>query len=715
MTIFDIFSKYQLTANQQDLVKKLDVFLTNKSQECFLLQGYAGTGKTFITKGLTEYFKAQHRRYILAAPTGKASKVISQKTSVPAYTIHKTIYSDKDIKEYKTDKLDGTETYKFYYELRVNDDDAQTVYIIDEASMIADVYQEDEFFRFGSGFVLKDLLKYINIDNNNHNKKIIFIGDNAQLPPVGMKFSPALSSQYLSKNYGLTTTAYELTEVVRQSKSSGILQNSITLRNTLKDRMFNTLDIKLNYDDVTHVEHTDLLPEYLKACDNKISDEAIIIAHSNNYVKKYNDRIREVFFPGNKEIAVDDKVMATSNSKYQILISNGDFGIVKSISQYPEQRTITLKTKNKESNEVHKIEVPLSFRSVVIEFIDLEGHPHNIECKIIENLLYSSEPKLSSDQNKAIYIDFVTRHPGLKPGTPDFKGAIQRDPYFNSLKIKFGYAITCHKAQGSEWNQVFINCDSHTNKMSEGYFRWLYTAITRASKKLYTLDEPHYKYGSTMKHIRQQNTNRIIEMKKTPSQSIEVNNKQELFGISSEDIFLLTLLSKVKELTEPKKIKIVDIQHYEYHEVYSFKYNNNQAEIKIYYNGKNIISHINKTHNTKLSDGLLRVLQPLEKLMIGTVQTENNKNCVISFTEDFLKKQYEFLTSLGREKAILVNNVAHHNYLEKYFFKREDEFAVFDFYYNGKKQFTHWTPESGKSNSKALINDIVSMIEEFIV
>jgi len=192
ITLHDAFATYELTSGQTELVNHLSDFLTNRQQGVFLLKGYAGTGKTFITKGLTEFFRATRRNYTLAAPTGKASRVIAEKTGSDAYTIHKTIYSFKDIEEYKQQELGGSETYKFYTKLSVNEDSVDTVYIIDEASMVSNQYQEEEFFRFGSGFLLQDFLEYVNLDHNDHHKKVIFIGDNAQLPPVGMKFSPAL-------------------------------------------------------------------------------------------------------------------------------------------------------------------------------------------------------------------------------------------------------------------------------------------------------------------------------------------------------------------------------------------------------------------------------------------------------------------------------------------------------------------------------------------
>ena len=263
ITLEDIYLDYQLNSGQQELVKELDDFLKNLDSHVFLLKGYAGTGKTFITKGLTEHLTSIGRKFILAAPTGKAAKVIKEKTKNEAFTIHKSIYSYQDLKEYKVENIDGTETFKFYFDLNDNTHDANTIYIIDEASMIGDVNQEGEFFRFGSGRLLSDLVKYINIDHNDHNKKIIFIGDTAQLPPIKMNFSPALDSTYLEKEFNLKCNSYELTEIMRQNTNSGIVENSLTIRESIRRNTYNQLDINLNFEDTQHVEHENLLGQYL--------------------------------------------------------------------------------------------------------------------------------------------------------------------------------------------------------------------------------------------------------------------------------------------------------------------------------------------------------------------------------------------------------------------------------------------------------------------
>ena len=307
--------------------------------------------------------------------------------------MHRTIYSFKDIREYKDADVDGTETYKFYAELSVNELPADTVFIVDEASMVSDAYSEAEFFRFGSGYILRDFLKYVNLDHNDHRKKVIFIGDDAQLPPVGMSFSPALDEKYLLREHSVRSTSYELTEVVRQKADSGVMGNSIALRNSLKKRVFNQLSVDFSTPDVQPVSHGDLMDRYLESCGGMINGESIVIAYSNADVAAYNRRIREHFFPGYEYVQAGDKVMAVSNSNaYGFFISNGDFGIVREVLGTTERRPVTIKRRNEETGQVESVSISLEFKDVVVGFRDLDGNAKFFEAKIIESLLYSDLP-----------------------------------------------------------------------------------------------------------------------------------------------------------------------------------------------------------------------------------------------------------------------------------------------------------------------------------
>ena len=735
ISIEDVFSEYTLNNGQAELVKRLGVFLSTNTESTFLLRGYAGTGKTFITKGLTEYFRSIGRNYILAAPTGKASKVIAKKTESPAFTIHKTIYSFKDVAEYRDHEIDGTETYKFYAELAVNEMSADTVFIVDEASMVADVHSEAEFFRFGSGYLLRDFFKFVNLDHNDHRKKVIFIGDDAQLPPVGMNFSPALDANYLYREHSVRSTSYELTEVVRQKTDSGIMRNSIKLREALLNGVFNQLTVDLNYPDVTKVEYSDFMDRYLDSCDGIINGESIVIAHSNADVAAYNRRVREHFFPGCPEITAGDKVIAVNNSNaYGFFISNGDFGLIQQVLGTTEQRPITLKRKNEDTGDVESIQVSLAFRDVRIGFKDQEGNPQYFESKILEGLLDSDQAALSSDENKALYLDFCMRNNHLKRRSLEFKNTLMSDPYFNALRLKYGYAITCHKAQGSEWNKVFVKCKTNQSYLSAAYFRWFYTAITRASQKLYLLDPPNIKLGSGIKivsspgialpeGITKDESTVIVEASTTNlsskaplnqvlDDSSVRNHKTEAvrddvaktFDIPAGAGFLLALLRCVHKLINDTGIIIDDIVHNQYQEAYFFRSGDDIARVDIGYNGKQRVTKLTAAHQTALAVNMIGLLDPLKNMPIATLADVPTN--LFSFEEDFLNELHHRLIQITHERGISIQNVIRHQWNLRYHFTRGSEVAVYDIYFNGKNCFTKCQPVLTACSPCSLVRDV---------
>lgn len=718
ISIHDTFTEYTLNDGQAELVNRLDQFLGNKAESVFLLKGYAGTGKTFITKGLTEYFRAIGRNYVLAAPTGKASKVIANKTKSPAYTIHKTIYSFKDIVEYRDDDVDGTETFKFYAQLGVNGLSADTVYIVDEASMIPDIYQEAEFFRFGTGYLLADFLKFVNLDHNDHSKKVIFIGDDAQLPPVGMNFSPALNADYLFREHHVRSTGFELTEVVRQKSESGVIANAIPLRKALQAGIFNQLDVDLNYPDVAKVEYHDLMPRYLESCGNKINGESIIIAHSNSDVADYNRRIREHFFPGDEEVVAGDKVMAVVNSDSSgFFISNGDFGLIRRVLGNPEKRMITIKRKVPYSKDVEEIVVPLMFRDVVVGFKDIEGVSKSFQTKIFEELLYSNDPSLSSDQSKALYLDFCIRNKPLPRKSVEFKHLLKTDPYFNALRLKFGYAITCHKAQGSEWNHVFVKCKSYQSQLTADYFRWFYTAITRTAQKLYLLDPPHLKPWGEIKLVPNpgiglspQSTTRairplpvLVEADVSQTAIVGATDGLETYGIPKNAPFLLAVLKEIRKLLDGKDVVVDSIVHNLYQEAYLFKRGGEFARLNIGYNRRNKVT-LTAPQLTELSAELVEILSPLHRALIVIVPAELIHK--VRFEKPFLNDFHQKVLSLFAESCITIQNVVEQQWSQRYTFTRDGEVAVYDIYYNGRSQFGNCQPLITACSPGALVSEV---------
>jgi len=699
---------YKLTNDQTELVLELERFI-NSSSSVFLLKGYAGTGKTFMMKGLTDFFVNTNRSFKMAAPTGRAAKVISQKTKHKAYTIHKSIYSSKDLKEFKTKDESGTETFKFYYELKNNEDPLNTVYIIDESSMLSNVYSEGEFFRFGSGYLLKDLLKFINIDNNDQDKKIIFIGDNAQLPPVNMNFSPALDSNYLKENYNIYSSEFELTEVLRQNTNSGILHNATKLRQSLKSNLFNQIDIETDFEDITKTKHEELLAKYLKACNNTIDDDTIIIAYSNSSVKEYNDFVRNHFFPNQKSVSVGDKIILVSNNyNYpQMELLNGDFGYVKEVSPTSENRTIKLKKKNSK-NETIEISVPLKFRNLVITFTDNDFQEQDIQCKIIENLLYSNQRDLSSDELKAIYIDFKIRNPKLKSGTKEFKDAIRSDVYFNSLRIKFGYAVTCHKAQGGEWKNTFLNCKTSMGYFNSSYFRWLYTGITRAKEILFTIDEPNFKIGS---NLRPPKTENLIPRQDIIVLNNDISEIEIPFDFTKESPFIKHIFLTVNDYIKDENITISNIRHTKHLEHYTFTQGNETETFKIHYNGQNKLTTIEKPSNSSefVENIFVKLTELQNKIIVIEDKETVREDSVFIFDQPFLEEFYKVINAKLEPSDIEITDIIHNQWHEIYVFRKNGFSASYKFWYNGKSIFRK--TEIIQNQTTGLTEEINSLLQ----
>jgi len=707
MSLYKYFTNYKLTNDQKKLIEKLDDFIRNENQ-CFIIKGYAGTGKTFILKGLIEYLKNLHIYTVLAAPTGRAAKVMNDYTKSNAYTIHKTIYSMNDIEKINESNYENDEILIYSYKIRCNEDPIYTIYIIDEASMISDTYNNVDFFRFGSGYLLSDLIAYMNLNNFNK-RKVIFLGDNAQLPPINMNFSPALDEEYLKNKFNLKVDSYQLVEVIRQKEDSGILYNASYIRNALNENTFNQIDIKTDFNDLKSIKPDAILDTYLKVCNKPEDEDTIIITYSNAFSKEYNDLIRSYFFPNQKDLAPNDKVIVLHNNyNYPIDLLNGDFGKILYVSPKVEKRKITIKIKN-EKGETKKKEIILSFRDVIIEFKNYNT-PYELNCKIIENTLFSDRRDLSLDEIIALFIDFKIRNPKLDVRTDEFKYYLKNDPYFNALRLKFGYAITCHKAQGGEWKNVFVDCKTNMGCFNSHYFRWLYTALTRAKRNLFVINEPHYKFGDTL----QQPEN--IDL--TPREDIiiihpEFIDFESYFDFPDNNEISRNIFYAIFKLTKNKGVSISNIENKLFHDIYHFNKKDIKSRIIIYYNKDGRISSIKNIENNSFSKELIDILKIIEnkKIIIDEAKTEEKSIPEFTFTEKFLEDFFKFISSKLQANNIKIIDIKNYPYMQRYVFQKGAFTAEIDFYYNSKKQFTRTIPQKNKSTSTELLNEIFELIK----
>lgn len=706
ISLMDCYNEYVLTEGQKVLIDKLSQFFNDKENNVFLLKGYAGTGKTFIMKGVSDYLSLMNRGCALIAPTGKAAKVLANKTGKIATTIHSKIYNLGDLIEYEDEE--NPNTYKFYANLKVNEDSSNNVYIIDESSMISDIYSDSEFIRFGSGYLLRDLMKYINLDQNNHTKKVIFIGDDAQLPPIGMNLSPALSSVYILDKFNIETVEYELTDVVRQKLESGVIKNALKIRDSIYKNEFNRLCIEFKNNDIHKINEKESIRTYLESCEHKINGESIVIAYSNADVNTYNMAIRQYFFPSQEIICKGDKVMAIRNREIDNLrISNGDFGLIRWVNPNNEERKITLRKKLKDG-KIDTQEINLQFREVEIGFRNEIGHPVFIKTKIIENVLYSDCAQLSSEEQKALYIDFCIRNPELsyRKNRNEFKNALLADSYFNALPIKFGYAITCHKAQGSEWNNVIVKCDTHQNKLTKEYFRWFYTAITRTAKHLYLIDPPEISLGGNIKlvgDIGKKEKNKVVSTEtQQVSYGIRLSKFNDLNDISK------SIYNKIIPILTSLEVTEVNIEERPYHNIYSITYGDKTDRFRVFYNAKGKLTSITPIN---LSDNdIINKLKKLEGTSIPLSREYDANLSKIKFGKDFLNEFHQLVEKLFNENQIKIIQVEEKQYNLRYQIIKKEDDVVMDIYFNAKHQFTKLIIV--KSSSQIFGNEVSSLITE---
>ena len=450
---------YIPTQDQSDCMRLIAQYVTeNTNDVIFLLTGYAGTGKTSLIASLVSTLSTLRQKSVLLAPTGRAAKVLRAYTGKEAYTVHRKIYRQKSA-------TDGVG--KFVLDRNLH---KETFFIVDESSMIPD--ESSDGSMFGSGKLLEDLLEYV---YTGADCKLILVGDVAQLPPVGSIVSPALDENVLrSTGFGLMT--FELHQVIRQSEGSGILMNATSVRQQVNDGDLSIPEMVLEgYNDIERLSGTDLIDCLSESYDRCGTDGAIVVVNSNNLANRYNQGIRNRVFFREEEISTGDMVMVVKNNYYWLkddengsFIANGDIAEVRRIRRLEEMHGMRF------------ADMTLWFRDTELE----------IEAKVMLDTLMMSTPSLSMEKSRELYFAVLSDHPGIKSKRKQFE-AVRDDPWYNALQIKFAYAVTCHKSQGGQWERVFIDQGMFSRQEPTiDYLRWFYTALTRATEKVYLVNFP---------------------------------------------------------------------------------------------------------------------------------------------------------------------------------------------------------------------------------
>jgi exodeoxyribonuclease-5 len=445
------------TTKQDRLLKILSIFIFEEDKDSlFLLKGYAGTGKTTTIGSFVNTLWKAGKKSVLLAPTGRAAKVISLYSKRPAFTIHKKIYFPKKQSNGSVD-----------FVLQVNKH-RNTIFIVDEASMIPDGRQNQKML--DSSSLLDDLISYV---YSGHECKLIFIGDTAQLPPVKLNISPALEADVLQYDYHKNITEIELDEVMRQHENSGVLANATELR-LIMNQEGAQFQFDLNFPDIHRLEDGyDIEDALVQAYEKGGVEDTAFIVRSNKRANQYNQQIRMNIRGQESEISAGDYVMIVKNNYYWLqessaagFIANGDICRVLKIFSIKELYGFKF------------AEVELT----MIDYPDMQP----FETVLLLDTLTSESPSLTYEESNNLYQAVKEDYAHEKSKYKQFL-AIKKNVYFNALQVKFSYAITCHKSQGGQWKTVFIEHPYLPDGVSKEYYRWLYTAITRAKDKLYLI------------------------------------------------------------------------------------------------------------------------------------------------------------------------------------------------------------------------------------
>ena len=455
------FFPYLPTLEQENAIKKLSGFLCSpKEGLVFLLRGYAGTGKTSLVGALVRALDELKQKSVLLAPTGRAAKVFALYAEHPAFTIHKKIYRQKSF----SGEMDN---------FSLNDNlTTHTLYIVDEASMISNEGLSGAVF--GTGRLLDDLVQFV---YSGQGCRLLLMGDTAQLPPVGEELSPALYAEAL-RGYGLEVVEAELTQVVRQEQQSGILWNATTLRRLIAEEACYMLPkVRLSgFADIKVVPGNELIDALASCYDKDGLDETIVVCRSNKRANIYNNGIRAQILWREEELESGDRLMVAKNNYYWTekqktldFIANGETVVVRRV-----RRTREL--------------YGFRFADAVVAFPDYDEL--ELEVTLLLDTLHSEAPALSREEHERLFQTVLEDYADM-PVKRDRMKKMKADPHYNALQVKYAYAVTCHKAQGGQWRNVFLDQGYMSDEyLTPDYFRWLYTAFTRATGTLYLVNYP---------------------------------------------------------------------------------------------------------------------------------------------------------------------------------------------------------------------------------
>ena len=678
MSIASHLSEMQLSADQQKAVQKLEIFLEDKSQ-IFVLKGYAGSGKTTLLRGLIKHLIAIERPFSVMAPTGRAAKILRNKTGC-GKTIHSSIYDFSTINVINSESNEPADhSFHLSFPIATNEN-FQHVIIVDEASMISSRKSTNELFSFGTDVLLNDLLSYAGL-SVSHNK-IIFVGDPVQLPPVGDNQSLALDENFF-KELNLEVDSTEMTKVVRQNDNL-ILKNANEIRKVYSAELKNTLNFEYDFDTFCKVSPESFILKYLE--ENPVPEigSGAIIAYSNAQCLSYNRSIRKRLFPNNSEVIGGDILCICNNNShtYSSEIFNGDMAKVLKVSEETERLGAPVWVD--EAGRKVKKNVNFEFRDVVL----LLDSGETIECKILDSLLKSDSRDLSVLDLKGLYINFIMRFRDQqrerqlrgevphKVGSEEFKQLLRADKYINAVRVKYGYAITCHKAQGGEWDTAFIDYFGRVG-LKDDQLRWTYTATTRGVRRAFVVNPPAFTAISKLE------ISEIIRVTNLPLNALQLKNvplspfhKENQHRCKSLKYWQISNSLKETTFQISKVISVSD-----FHEKYFISFGEVELIFESHHNKAGFFNDFNAVTRLGFEGDLLEILNNPKPYIFNI---EYNP----SSTE--LEILYSKMQAACIEINIIITNIDEKvgNYHVNYFLKTSGKFSYLQFYFDAARIFT---------------------------
>lgn len=694
----------QLYPQQQSAINVIEAFL-DSADSVFILKGYAGTGKTTVIRALCDILSRHDREPMLMAPTGRAAKILSEKTGKESTTIHKRIYHRDGVKLNAHDKdgkpIDEQDKGKadiddidFYFSVRLLSDNSEGksyVIIVDEASLIGSRPTKQEMLHFGTDALLPDLLTFAQLPLGT---KIVFVGDPAQLPPVGDNCSQALSEDYF-KALGIGVRSFMLDEVVRQKSDSVILSNAMKVRRLIDSPIRNCLTFDFKPSEVEELSASEIVEQFVEENPTPRLGKSVVICYTNAQTLEYNRAIRSHYFVGDAPCDGDIMQVVHNNlgSPTSPGLLNGDFIRLVDPPGEPEVHQVPVWVNREGKRE--RVHIELKFCDVSFETDRGEGG----HAKLLTSFLLNGKPSLSHSEAVALYLDFVIRHPHLKSGTIDFKQALYSDPYYNAIHAKYGYAITCHKSQGGEWDTVYVDYYRRTG-LDNDSLRWNYTATTRASRCLCGVNMPHL----------------------TPLAKLDVSTairsiskpQAEVICYADTECPLLPMASaarKAKCNSAASALleigaELLSVIERPYRDRYAVRLSSGDIrQYDLQYNGAGIFTSTSALHPAEGDEEILSCLH----------DTRNQKY-VIAYTpsSDCLRNLFNIVRSIADEIGVSITGIKEYTaqYYVLYGLKTDAPFASLQFYFNGKGFVTRAIASSSLGTEDVQLVQFIRRLKE---